>query len=310
MWPCQAAHIPLGSPRKQEELPAAPSFAIMGSQILKTFGKMALLCSPFPATLHGKRSTQPLVGSASLAPGSWEKCLQSVVNVCTALETTSWKYGKRVYSSGHINKVRVLGCDSLDLIKPELYLSTGPSQKLFLQEKSRHSIFRSGKKASLQETVGVGILQPPVTLMGEYGIVPAPNRVPFPGSSSELGFTSNSMRGISGKVSHCSSSPVVWVPVLVLRRTGGAGGKSLTCAKPASPPGLWGARKGIITGIKPHPPLPGMAPTATGVLGQLVPFLEGLDSLSGRTCSIFYGLWYRSSVLQVPLAVTSHCRTL
>ncbi|TRZ13646.1 hypothetical protein HGM15179_013462, partial [Zosterops borbonicus] len=55
-------------------------------------------------TAGEEEHTQPLVISAFLAPGSWEKCLDSVVNVCTALETTSWKDGKRVYSPGHINK--------------------------------------------------------------------------------------------------------------------------------------------------------------------------------------------------------------
>lgn len=45
-------------------------FAIMSSQVLKTVGKMALLCSSFPAW-KGEDS-QSLAGSASPAPGSWE----------------------------------------------------------------------------------------------------------------------------------------------------------------------------------------------------------------------------------------------
>lgn len=146
--------------RKQEELPAAPTFAIMGSPIFSESLEKWHCFAPLPQLHSMERGAHSVSGWISLSC-SWEeeKCLESVVNVCTALEATSRKGGEFI-PLVTINKVRVFDCESLALIKPELYLSTSPAQKLFLQEKSRHFILRSGKKCSLQKAVGVGILQP------------------------------------------------------------------------------------------------------------------------------------------------------
>lgn len=113
------------------------------------------------------------------------------------------------------------------------------------------------------------ILQSPGTWMAEIGIVLAPDRLPFPGPGSELGFTCTSMRVISGKVSQLG------VLVLALRRREGTGGRSSTCAKL---PGPVRAGKGVTTEIKPHPHLPGTPPTPTGRWKGWIPFLEGPET--------------------------------
>lgn len=260
---------------------------------------MALLCSSSPFPQHGKRSTLSLWLDQPLLLVGGGKCLESVVNVCTALEATSRKGGEFI-PLVTINKVRVFDCESLALIKPELYLSTGPAQKLFLQEKSRHFILRSGKKCSLQKAVGVGILQPLWHGWENMGVFLLLTGSLFPDWVVNWELPATAWGGSQEK-SHTVAPAQLCEPLCWSSE--GQGKQEVNPWLVQSLPAPWGCGeqgKEQPRIFKPHPCLPGTIPTPTGVLGFL----------SGRTCSIFYVPQYSSSGLWVSLAVTSHCRTL